>query len=145
MNKEFIFESEKELFCIIGNNIKYYRKLYSITKNEITQQELANKINVSTSLIGNLESKNTYQGISVYNLYKISKILERSYLDATLNYIEEFIYDVLSLYNKFYNDNNVLNEKDENKKNTYLALSKLVYQVIHNLLDVLAINEVEKM
>lgn len=76
MNKEFIFESEKELFSIIGNNIKYYRKLYSITKNEITQQELANKINVSTSLIGNLESKNTYQGISVYNLYKISKILE---------------------------------------------------------------------
>ena len=76
MNKEFIFESEKELFCIIGNNIKYYRKLYSITNNEITQQELANRINVSTSLIGNLESKNTYQGISVYNLYKISKILE---------------------------------------------------------------------
>lgn len=76
MNNEYDFESEKELFCIIGNNIKYYRKLYSITKNEITQQELANRINVSTSLIGNLESKNTYQGISVYNLYKISKILE---------------------------------------------------------------------
>ncbi len=76
MNNEYDFESEKELFCIIGSNIKYYRKLYSITKSEITQQELANRINVSTSLIGNLESKNTYQGISVYNLYKISKILE---------------------------------------------------------------------
>ena len=72
----YVFESEKNLYSTIGNNIKYYRKLYSITKNEITQQELANKINVSTSLIGNLESKNTYQGISVYNLYKISKILE---------------------------------------------------------------------
>ena len=76
MNNEYDFKSEKELLCIIGSNIKYYRKLYSITKNEITQQELANRINVSTSLIGNLESKNTYQGISVYNLYKISKILE---------------------------------------------------------------------
>jgi len=76
MNKEYMFESEKELYITIGNNIKYYRKLYSITKSEITQQDLANKINVSTSLIGNLESKNTYQGISVYNLYKISKILE---------------------------------------------------------------------
>ena len=40
---------------------------------------------------------------------------------------------------------NILKEEDSNKKNTYLALSKLVYQVIHNLLDVLAINEVEKM
>ena len=76
MINNYVFESEKELFCTIGKNIKYYRKLYSITKNELTQQELANRINVSTSLIGNLESKNTYQGISVYNLYKISKILE---------------------------------------------------------------------
>ena len=37
---------------------------------------LAEIANVSTSLIGNLESKKTYQGISIYNLYKISKILE---------------------------------------------------------------------
>ena len=76
MDKEYKFESEKELYSIIGNNIKYYRKLYSLTKKELTQNELAQLINVSTSLIGNLESKNTYQGISVYNLYKISKILE---------------------------------------------------------------------
>lgn len=76
MEEKYNFESERMLYCIIGNNIKYYRKLYSITKGEMTQQKLAKLINVSTSLIGNLESKNTYQGISVYNLYKISKILE---------------------------------------------------------------------
>ncbi len=76
MEEKYIFESEKDLYSIIGRNIKYYRKLYSITKCEMTQQNLAKLLNVSTSLIGNLESKNTIQGISVYNLYKISKILE---------------------------------------------------------------------
>ncbi len=76
MNKEYVFKNEKQLYLTIGKNIKYYRKLYSITKSELSQKDLAKKINVSTSLIGNLESKNTYQGISVYNLYKISKILE---------------------------------------------------------------------
>ncbi len=76
MEENYKFESEKELYSIIGSNIKYYRRLYSITKKEITQQKLAQMINSSTSLIGNIESKNTYQGISVYNLYKISKILE---------------------------------------------------------------------
>ncbi len=76
MNKEYVFKNEKQLYLTIGKNIKYYRKLYSITKSELSQKDLAKKINVSTSLIGNLESKNTYQGISVYNLYKISKILD---------------------------------------------------------------------
>lgn len=67
---------EKELFNIIGKNIKYYRKLYSLNYEEITQERLAELANVSTSLIGNLESKKTHQGVSIYNLYKISIILK---------------------------------------------------------------------
>lgn len=76
MNNKYIFTSEKELYSTIGDNIRYYRKLFSLNKQELTQKKLAKLANVSTSLIGNLESKNTFQGISVYNLYKISKILD---------------------------------------------------------------------
>lgn len=76
MTNNYIFKSEKELYSIIGKNIRYYRKLYSLNKDELTQEKLAELINVSTALIGNLESKKTYQGISIYNLYKISKVLE---------------------------------------------------------------------
>ena len=71
-----LITDEKELYSIIGKNIRYYRKLYSLNKKELTQERLAEIANVSTSLIGNLESKKTYQGISIYNLYKISNILE---------------------------------------------------------------------
>lgn len=71
-----IFNDERELYSTIGKNIRYYRKLYSLTNKELTQESLAEIANVSTSLIGNLESKKTYQGISIYNLYKISQILE---------------------------------------------------------------------
>ena len=76
MKEKYLFKNEKELYSIIGKNIRYYRKLYSLNKKELTQETLAEIANVSTSLIGNLESKKTYQGISIYNLYKISKILE---------------------------------------------------------------------
>ena len=76
MEEDYIFKNEKELYSTIGKNIRYYRKLYSLNKKELTQEMLAEIANVSTSLIGNLESKKTYQGISIYNLYKISKILE---------------------------------------------------------------------
>ena len=76
MTNNYLFKNEKELYSIIGKNIRYYRKLYSINKNDLTQEKLAELVNVSTALIGNLESKKTYQGISIYNLYKISKVLE---------------------------------------------------------------------
>ena len=75
MENTGIFKEEKELYTIIWKNIRYYRKLYSLNKKEMTQEALAELANVSTSLIGNLESKKTTQGISIYNLYKISKIL----------------------------------------------------------------------
>ncbi len=75
MKDTFDFKDEKEIYSIIGKNIKYYRKLYSLNVEELTQEHLAELVNVSTSLIGNLESKKTYQGISIYNLYKISLIL----------------------------------------------------------------------
>lgn len=76
MKDKYIFNNEKELYITIGENIRYYRKLYSLNKKEMTQEMLAEIVNVSTSLIGNLESKKTYQGISIYNLYKISNVLE---------------------------------------------------------------------
>ena len=66
----------KKLFKTIGENIKYYRKLYNLKKGKLTQAELTEKANVSTALIGNLESEHIEQGISVYTLWKISQILE---------------------------------------------------------------------
>ena len=64
---------------IIGRNIKFYREVYNLKnrdKEKMTQALLAKKVGVSTPLIGSLESENSSQGISVYNLYKISKVLE---------------------------------------------------------------------
>lgn len=65
-----------ELFKIIGSNVKYYRKLYNLKNGKMTQEQLAELVDVSTALIGNLESENIEQGISVPTLWKISKVLE---------------------------------------------------------------------
>ena len=42
----------------------------------MTQENLAELVDVSTALIGNLESEKIPQGISVYTLWKISQVLE---------------------------------------------------------------------
>ena len=68
--------TDEELFNVIGGNIKYYRILYSLNKEKMTQENLAEKVNISTSVIGGLESSKVDQGISVPVLYRISKVLE---------------------------------------------------------------------
>ena len=67
--------TEEIMYKRIGSNVKRYRLLYNINKGDLKQKDLAKKIGVSVSLIGGLESKNVTQGISLYNLYKISEVL----------------------------------------------------------------------
>lgn len=71
-------QEEQQLYRNIGNNIKYYRLLYSLEKGKLTQERLAEEIDVSTAFIGNLESNRIRQGLSVYTLYKLSKALNVS-------------------------------------------------------------------
>lgn len=75
MDKKINNLKQEELYSIIGNNIKYFRKLYDLKVSKMTQEKLAELVDVSTALIGNLESNKISQGISVYTLYKISNAL----------------------------------------------------------------------
>lgn len=74
----------KELFDTLGKNVKYYRKLYNLKKGKMTQEMLAEEVDVCTALIGNLESENIEQGVSVITLVKLSKTLGVS-IDDLLN------------------------------------------------------------
>lgn len=75
----------------------------------------------------------------------LSNELYKSYINASPNIICQYLYELCNLYNRFYNDINITNEQDINIKNNYLSMTKLVEDTISNLLDLLAIKEVEKM
>ena len=57
-------------YTVIGQRIKQAR----LAKN-LTQEDLAEAVDVCTALIGNLESENIEQGVSVITLVKLSKTL----------------------------------------------------------------------
>ena len=68
--------TNEELKKLVGKNVRKYRLIYnSYNKNKLTQAKLAEKIGAKTPLIGALESENNPMGISIYNLYMISKTL----------------------------------------------------------------------
>ena len=55
----------------IGLKVSYYRKLKGLT-----QEQLASKMNVATSFIGQIEAPNIYKPISLDTLFRIAKQLE---------------------------------------------------------------------
>lgn len=55
----------------IGLKVSYYRKL-----NGLTQEELANKMGVGTSFIGQIEAPNIHKPISLDTLFRIAKALD---------------------------------------------------------------------
>lgn len=60
---------QENIYNVIGNNIKKYRK-----EKGITQRQLAESLLLSESFIAKLESV-TYQSISIDTLEQIAKIL----------------------------------------------------------------------
>ena len=78
-------------------------------------------------------------------ILELSKVLKKSYKERTLSYICEYLFEICSLFSKFYGECNIVNEQDINKQNDYVGLLKLVYNTVSKLLDVLAIKIPEKM
>ena len=62
-------EFEQE-FRLIGLKVAYYRKV-----NNMTQEQLAEKLGTSTSYVGSIESR-TYKPISLKTLFRIANALD---------------------------------------------------------------------
>ena len=133
---DYIFDVEK-FTEFVGKTGIY--AVYTTTRIK----SLLNKVNVDNPTIINIPNQEVRD--ILVKLTELPKCLTSSYQDASLNYICDFIYELSSLFNKFYGDHNISSEENEDNKKTYLALSKLVYNTLSNLLNILAIDEVNKM
>ena len=78
-------------------------------------------------------------------LLNLPNILEKSIETKTLNEIAEYLYRLTAYYNKFYAENKILTEKDNNLKNSWIALTEVVYKTNQLLLNVLGIIVPDKM
>lgn len=81
----------------------------------------------------------------VLSILELPRVLNNSLENKSLNEICEYLYTLTSKYNKFYAENKVLVEEDDAKKESWLMLTKLVYDINLMLFDILAIEVPEKM
>ena len=78
------------------------------------------------------------------NIIKLRSVIEKSFNMRSLNEICEYIYKLTSSFNAFYSNHEVLTEKNECIKESYLTLINEVYKINKYLLNILAITLPDK-
>ena len=75
----------------------------------------------------------------------LKRVIKRSFENCSLNEIAEYLYKINNLYNNFYAENKVLTEENLETRESFLALTKIIYDNNCYLLNILGINIPEKM
>ena len=133
---DYIFEVEK--FADLEGKTGPYL-LYST----IRMKSLLNKAETKEFDVKILEDK-TDREIAI-TLLNLPEVIDKSYEVKSLNDIADYLYKLTSVYNKFYAENRILTEEDTSKKESWLALTKIVKQTNEMLLDILGIDVPERM
>lgn len=78
-------------------------------------------------------------------LLSFPQVLTNCLETKSLNELTDYIYKLTSAYNTFYNENKIITEQDEDLKESWIALTHLVYKTNMEILNILGINVPEKM
>lgn len=78
-------------------------------------------------------------------MLNLKSVLTKSINVKSLNDIAEYLYKVTNLYNNFYSNNHVLTEENKTLQESWLVLTKVIYENNLKLLNILGIEVPEKM
>lgn len=78
-------------------------------------------------------------------IVKLPDIILEAYNNKSLSEIVNYLYDLNSAYNNFYNNCKILIEKNKEKQEAWIKLSKIVGEINSKLLYIMAIQIPEKM
>ena len=134
---DYVFEVEK--FADLEGKTGPYL-LYST----IRMKSLLNKAeNLPKEVVKDLQGE-TEKNI-ILTLLELPTVLNKTLETKSMNDIAEYIYNLTSYYNKFYAENKILTEENDELKESWLALTNVVYKVNSMILEILGIKVPEKM
>ena len=138
-SKDFIFDTSK--FADLDGKTGPYLLYSTVRINSLLEKANIDKNNIKIEIIPDDEAyKDT-----LTTILEMPTVLTKALQDKSLNGISEYLYKLTSNYNRFYANNHILTCEDEKLKESYLALSVLIYNINTALLDILAIEVPEKM
>lgn len=72
-------------------------------------------------------------------ILNLQKTLENALEEKSLHEITNYLYNLNNTYNNFYSENRILTAENEDLKKSWIALTKIVYEINTQLLNMLAI------
>ena len=138
-SKDYVFDLSK-FFSFEGKTGTYL--LYTITRINSILKKAGVPVNQPLPLTG------VYTDSERELLLKIlmgGDVFQRALAEKAPNYLCENAYQLANSFSKFYHDNHIIDEPDEVKKQSWLALISLVRQILCKHLDLLGIEAVEHM
>lgn len=136
---DYIFDVEK--FCDLDGKTGPYILYSTIRMKSLLKK--AEEANISYNKINIIA--NQFDRDVILALNNLDLILNRAFDSKSLNDITEYLYKLTTIYNRFYTENIILKETDELKRESWLYLTKIVYEVNKILLNILAIELPERM
>lgn len=144
-SKDYIFDIER-FTSFEGNTGPYI--LYTIVriKSLLTKYEQAGG---QISERGNADRLLAPENESETNLYlvlgKFSDAVENAYKERAPHKICQFVYELSESFNRFYHENQILSNKQEEKKTSYIQLLILVKNVLEQCIDLIGLSAPERM
>lgn len=141
-SKDYIFDMER-FTSFEGNTGPYI--LYTIVRIK----SLLNKVKTQGILVpedaGILPAENKTQTDVILALTKWRDTVETAYAEQAPHKICQFIYELSDAFNKFYHENRIVTNEDEELRASHIKLSTLVGNVLEAAIDLLGLEAPEKM
>lgn len=135
VDKDYVFDLDK--FMSFEGKTGPYLQYTAVRINSILAKTGMSK--------GEFFVSNEEEREIIRNILKVNSAYELCYRNKTLSPLCLAIYNLASAFSTFYNNYNVVNEKDEKLKQSYIALLMLVKNKLAQALNVLAIEIPQKM
>ena len=136
VDKDYIFDLDK--FLTFEGKTGPYLQYTAVRINSIL-----NKTGLASA--EDFTINNEQEREIIKSILKLNSSYEICYNNKSLSPLCLATYNLASTFSTFYSNINVVNEKDESKKKSYIALLMLVKNKLEQALNILAINVPQKM
>jgi arginyl-tRNA synthetase len=141
-SKDYVFDMER-FTSFEGNTGPYI--LYTIVRIKSLLRKVAEqKISLSED-VGILPSKNKSQTDVMLALTKWNETVQSAYREQAPHKLCQFVYELCDAYNKFYHENKILANEEEETRESWIKLSRFTGQVLEQAIDLLGLEAPEKM
>lgn len=140
-SKDYIFDIDR-FTSFEGNTGPYI--LYTIVRIKSILEKYA----AEGHLVEGLSIQATENESQIQLMLEVSKfkeVVENAANELAPHKICSYIYDLSNVFNRFYHETKILSEEDAKKKQGYIALIKLVKDILETCIDLLGFEAPERM